>query len=189
MADSGEGTMALTDLQLLTACANFMLANAAEAEDEVHERLETGASTSDVNALRMFRLHKALVAVGMFSLFEALLQDQLRWKEPFKELKAYLEARGRRELASAITDYNLAINVLKHGQGRSYEKLRARVALVDFGVGNPDEPYCEGDVSEVPVLIDVDERFVRRCAELIEQAADVIRKHEKEEWRAHEFTT
>jgi hypothetical protein len=53
---------------------------------------------------------------------------------------------------------------------------------LEFTVGSSDEPYDEGDVSEVPVLIDADEKFVRRCAELIEQAADTIRSHEKGIW-------
>lgn len=174
--------MALTDLPLLTAVANFSLAHAEEVETDVIKQLETSGATRLVNALRMLRMQKAVLAVGMFSIFEGMLQDKLGWKEPFKDLGAYLKAHGQPELASTISDYYLAINVLKHGQGTSYDKLVARRAALEFTVGSPDEPYDEGDVSEVPVLIDADEKFVRRCAELIEQAADTIRSHEKGIW-------
>jgi hypothetical protein len=174
--------MAMTDLQLLTACANFTLAHAAEIEEKVHEELQTSGATRLVNSLRMLRLQKAVLATGMFSLFEALLQDQLKWKAPVKDMDAYLKRHGNAQLASTISDYYLAINVLKHGKGPSYDKLVTRRASLEFKVGSPDEPYSEGDVSEVGVLIDADEQFVRRCAELIEQAADVIRANEKNVW-------
>jgi len=168
----------MTDLQLLTACANFTLTHAAVVEEQIHQELQTSGATSLVNSLRMLRLQKAVLATGMFSLFEALLQDQLKWNDPFKNLNAYLKDHGHPDLASTIYDYYLAVNVLKHGQGPSYTKLAARRASLEFAVGSPDQPYSEGDVSEVAVLIDADEKFVRRCAELIEQAADVIRANE-----------
>jgi hypothetical protein len=174
--------MALTDIQLLTACANFTLAHASEVEEQVHEQLQTSGATPLVNSLRMLRLQKAVLATGMFSLFEALLQDKLAWQDPFRDLDAYLKKHGRAQLASIIADYCLAINVLKHGEGRSYDQLIVRRNSLEFTVGTRDEPYSEGDVSEVAVLIDADEQFVRRCAELIEQAADVIRANEKNGW-------
>jgi hypothetical protein len=174
--------MAMTDLQLLTACVNFTLAHTVEVEEEIHQELQTSGATRLVNSLRMFRLQKAVLATGMFSLFEALLQDQLKWKDPFRDLHAYLKDRGHPNLASTIWDYYLAVNVLKHGEGPSYTKLAARRTSLEFAVGSPHEPYSEGDVSEVAVLIDADEKFVRRCAELIEQAADVIRANEKDVW-------
>ena len=68
------------------------------------------------------------------------------------------------------------MNVLKHGRGRSYERLLARPGEVEFKVKAPDENFfSEGDVSEVGVLIDVDDGFVRRCAAVIEEASAVIR--------------
>lgn len=174
--------MAMTALQLLTACANFSLFHAAEYEVVIHQELQTSGATRLVNALRMLRLQKAVLAVGMFSLFEALLQDKLGWEKPFKDLDAFLRGHGQSELATTISNYYLATNVLKHGHGTSYDKLVARRAALEFTVGSTDEPYEEGDVSEVPVLIDANEKFVRRCAELIEQAADTIKSHKKGIW-------
>ena len=168
----------MTQLQLLTACVNFSLFHAAEHEAEVHKELQTSGATRLVDALRMLRLQKAILAVGMFSLFEAVLQDQLGWKRPFKDLVTYLEDHDQSELAATFSDYYLAINVLKHGQGTSYDKLVLRRSSLEFTVGSPHEFYREGDVAEVQVLIDVDERFVRRCAEIIEHAANFIRSRE-----------
>lgn len=39
---------------------------------------------------------------------------------PFKRIRPYLEAAGATELAAAFDQYRLAINVLNHGDGRSY---------------------------------------------------------------------
>ena len=166
--------MALTDLQLLTTCANFTLAHAAEVEKEVHKQLQTSGATRLVNDLRMLRLQKAILAVGMFSLLEGLLQDRLGWKEPFQELDVHLNSGGHIKLASTIHDYYLAINVLKHGLGRSHTELMARQASLDFKITTTDKPFFEGDVSEVGVLVNADEKFVRRCAELIEQASALL---------------
>ena len=83
-------------------------------------------------------------------------------------------------MADSFNDYRLAINVLKHGSGRSYGQLLAKSANLEFNVKPEGEPFFyEGDVSEVDVLIDVDERFVRRCAGLIEEVSSVIRSNEQ----------
>ena len=172
--------MALTDTQLLTACANFTLLHTHEAEEQVFKELETSGATRLVNALRIFRLQRAVLAVGMFSMFEALLQSKLKlgWDEPpFKRLEEFLLRHGKADLAAFITDYNLAINVLKHGKGKSYEKLLQRLDRLEFTVRGDHEVCEEGDVSEVDILVDVDDDFVRRCAELIEQASSVISEH------------
>jgi hypothetical protein len=79
-------------------------------------------------------------------------------------------------LARTFDDYRLAVNVLKHGRGRSYDQLLARSGEVEFEVKPPKESVVsEGDVSEVGVLIDVDDGFVRRCAAVIEEVSAVIR--------------
>jgi len=171
--------MAETDLQLLTRCANFTLAHTHAIEEEVYKALETSGRTSLVMTLRMLRLQRAVLAIGMFSLFEALLQTTMNWKNAFEELDKYLRAQGAIALADKIADYKLAINVLKHGEGRSHTELLSQTALLEFGVRAKTDFFSEGDVSEVGVLIDVDDKFVRRCAELVEEAADIIRIKEK----------
>jgi hypothetical protein len=172
--------MAQTDLELLTVCANFTLHHNAETEQKVIEELQTSGATRLVMSLRMLRLQRAVLAIGMFSLFEALLQSKLGWLKPFEELDKYLRNNAEPNLASAISDYKLAINVLKHGEGPSLTKLLARAAALDFRIQPSTDPFFdEGDVSEVDVLVDADEKFVRRCAELIEAACAVIRSKEQ----------
>ena len=171
--------MAQSDLQLLTHCANFTLQHTSEAESKIIEELQTSGATRLVMGLRMLRLQRAILVIGMFSLFEALLQSNLRWSKPFEELDARLRRYGRDQLATAVTDYKLAINVLKHGEGRSHAELLVRRSALDFRVRDPDDPFFqEGDVSEVDILVDVDDQFVLRCAELIEEASAVLRAHE-----------
>jgi hypothetical protein len=127
--------MAVTDLQLLPACANFTLSHADDLEQHVLKQLETSGATRHVMTLRMLRLQRAVLAIGMFSLFEALLQAKMNWAKPFDELDRYLTKHGRTQLASAFIDYRLAINALKHGQGTSHTKLLARAS--NFGLQSP----------------------------------------------------
>src|SRR4051794_13830366 len=83
---------------------------------------------------------------------------------------------GHAGLAETFSDYQSAINVLKHGTGRSYRQILAKASKLEFKVKPEGEPFFyEGDVSEVSVLIDVDEQFVRRCAELIQQVSSIMR--------------
>lgn len=168
--------MALTDIELFAACVGFTLQHTHEAERQTFKELETSGATRLVNALRVFRLQRAVLAVGMFSMFEALLQSKLKWAQPFIQLDDYLRTHDQRELAAAIVDYRLAVNVLKHGEGRSHQELLARADRLEFRVRADGDHFCEeGDVSDVGILVDVDDQFVRRCAELIEQASEAIR--------------
>ncbi|MDT8873382.1 hypothetical protein RAA17_25360 [Komagataeibacter rhaeticus] len=73
-------------------------------------------------------------------------------------------------------DYQCAINVLKHGRGRSYEYLTNRHKDLEFRIKLPDENFFnEGDVSEVTTLIDVDYTFVMDCAHIIEEVASALK--------------
>ena len=171
--------MARTDLGLLTACANFTLKHNAEIQQKLIEELQTSGATQLVVPLRMLRLQRAVLAIGIFSLFEAPLQSKLGWEKPFDELDTYLRRHAEADLASAISDYYLAVNVLKHGKGRSLDKLRARAGALEFKVKPlSDTFFDEGDVSEVDTFVDADEKFVRRCAELIDAASAIIRSKE-----------
>ncbi len=171
--------MAQTDLELLTQCADFTLHHASDVERAVFKELQTSGATRLVMTLRMLNLQRAILAIGMFSLFEALLQSKLGWANPFGELDAYLLKKDKPELASSITEYKLAINVLKHGQGRSLNELLDRASELEFKVRSPDHPFFEeGDVAEVDTLVAVDDKFVQRCAILINQARTHISETE-----------
>jgi len=165
--------MAETDLQLLTRCAEFTLQHTRSVEEQVMKALETSGATRFVMALRICRLQRAVLAIGMFSLLESLLKSGMGWEKPFPELAKYLKTHGEIALTEKVNDYYLAINALKHGPGPSHAALLARSNL-EFTVRNEGDFFFEGDVSEVNVLVDADDRFVRRCAELIAEVASVI---------------
>ena len=162
--------------ELVHRCAGFTLSALDRTNDEVLKQLETSGATHLVKSLQMIELQKAILAVGMFSMFEAALQDGLVCANGFREAEKILDQAGEATLSSRFTEIQLAINVLKHGRGRSYDRLVERCAELPFRVRQPDEAYfCEGDVSEVDTLIRVDDEFVLRCAKVIEEVSEVIK--------------
>jgi hypothetical protein len=171
---------AVSDITLLSQCAEFTLSHSLKVQEEILKELETKAATSLVMGLRLIRLQGAILSIGMFALFESLLQTHLGWSQPFDRLLKYLRDHKKDELADTFDDYRLAINVVKHGKGRSYDELLSRGRQLEFEAKPQNEPFFhEGDVSEVSTLINVDERFVRRCAALIEDVTAVIRSNEQ----------
>lgn len=74
-------------------------------------------------------------------------------------------------------DLAAAINVLKHGRGRSYAMLVDKAQRPPFRVKLPSETFfIEGDVSEVLTLTEVRDAFVRRCGDVISNVSEVLRK-------------
>ena len=95
-------------------------------------------------------MRATIVATGTISVFEGLLQQSLGWKDPFPELDEHLREHGLDDLAERFLDYRAAINVFKHGAGKSHDRLLARSARLDFPVRELHQPtHDEGDVSEV----------------------------------------
>jgi hypothetical protein len=89
------------------------------------------------------------------------------------------EARRHRS-ARTLDDRGLAAHVLKGGRCGSYGQLPARAGEVEFSVRPPEgNSFSEGDVSEVGVLIAVDDCFVGRRAAVIEEVSTVIRSKEQ----------
>lgn len=163
--------------EIVDRCTVFTLEALREANERTIEALQTSGATSLVKTLQMIQMQKAVFAVGMFSLFEATLQDVLNCKNGFDEVTNILDVQGEQVLKEWFGDLYLAINVLKHGRGRSYDALVTRVAGLPFKVKLPGENFfCEGDVSEVSTLIEVDDSFVRSCAEVIRRVSEAIRK-------------
>lgn len=150
----------------------FSLTALNEAYAKVIESQKTSAEIRLVKALQMMQLQKAVLAVGMFSMYEAMLQDGLNCTDGFREAAALLDAKGHTALRERLNELQLAINVLKHGRGRSYDALIGEANGLSFRVKLPDENFFnEGDVSEVATLIDVDDAFVRRCASVIREVS------------------
>jgi hypothetical protein len=162
---------------LVSRSTNFALFTLKEAEDEVIEALQTSGATRHVKNLQMIQLHRAVIAVGIFSLFESTVQDRLECRDGFAAVRECLERLGEVDLGNRFSLFVSAVNVLKHGRGRSYDALIAMGADLPFRIKRPGEDFfSEGDVSEVATLIEVDDRFVRECAGLVAQVAGVINK-------------
>jgi hypothetical protein len=139
------------------------------------DALESSGATPLVKALQVVQLQKVTLAVGMFSIFDAVLQDALGTADGFAEAERLLVSNEEHLLHHEFRLYRLAINVLKHGRGSSYTKLLAEPDL-QFNLKQPDQSFfLEGDVSEVDTLIEVTDSFVQRCAELIRDVAAVIK--------------
>lgn len=60
----------------------------------VHHGLQTSAAMRLVKALQMFQLQKAISAVGIFLLFEAMLQDGLECSDGFREAEEILKVKA-----------------------------------------------------------------------------------------------
>lgn len=163
--------------ELAEHCAAFTLGALRSANERTVEGLQTSAATPLVKALQMIQLQKVIFAVGMFSIFEASLQDRLNCKDGFREVDAILGQQGEAELKERFQDLVAAINVLKHGRGRSYDALVAKAQCLPFRMKLPDEAFFfEGDVSEVATLVEVDDAFVQLCGYVIREVSEVLRE-------------
>jgi hypothetical protein len=161
---------------LIDSCTAFTLDALNAAQARTTEALQTSSNTALVKTLQMVQLQKVVSAVGMFSIFDALLQDRLKCAEGFKGAADILKDQGAADLEARFETLKLSINVLKHGKGRSYEELLKR-DLLPFKLKQPGENFFnEGDMAEVPTLIEVDDAFVMTCAATIHEVVSAIRK-------------
>lgn len=163
--------------ELVDRCAAFTLETLREANERTIEALQSSGATSLVKTLQLIRLQKVILAVGMFTIFEANLQDGLGCKNGFDEAKKILDEQGELDMKECFNDLCLAINVLKHGRGSSYQALVAKSQTLPFKIKIPGESFFfEGDVSEVSILVEVDDTFVQYCGDMIRNVSGVIRR-------------
>ncbi|MFM5646353.1 hypothetical protein [Aeromonas caviae] len=163
--------------ELVDRCTTFTLKTLREANEKTIELLQTSGATSLVKTLQMIQLQKVILAVGMFSIFEANLQDSLGCTNGFDEAKKILGDEEALDTKERFEDIYLAVNVLKHGRGRSYDALVAKAKTLPFRIKLPDESFFfEGDVSEVSTLVEVDDAFVQHCGTIISDVSEVIRR-------------
>jgi len=163
--------------ELVFRSTSFTLGVLEELKSKIIEQLRTSASTILVKNLQMIQLQKAITAIGMFSLFESIIQDGLDCRNGFDEAKNILNQSGNNDLKNRFEDFICAINVLKHGKGRSYDTLVAKSSTLSFKIKMPGEDYFnEGDVYEISTLIEVNDEFVLDCARLIEEVSEEIMK-------------
>ncbi len=168
--------------ELIDRCAIFTLEALKEVEANTTDALQTSGAASLVKTLQMISLEKSILAVGIFSIFEAILQDRLNCSNGFKEAKNILNQNGESVLLNRFTDLELAINALKHGRGKSYNALLAReVGKMNSNIKQPDDNFFdEGHICEITSLIKVDDKFIYSCVEVINQVSHVIEKNKPE---------
>jgi len=163
--------------ELIDWCTTFTLETLRVANERTIEALETSGATPLVKTLQMIQLQKTILAVGMFSIFEANLQTGLGCTNGFAEAKKILDDEGDVDTKERFENLYMAINVLKHGRGRSYDALVVKAETLSFRIKLPDESFFfEGDVSEVSTLIEVDDTFVQHCCNVISDVSEVIRR-------------
>ncbi len=164
-------------MDLIYRGTTFTLRSLDEAELRIGKQLRESGSTVNVKNIQMVRLQKAILAVGMFSMFESTLQSGLGCDDGFAGARQVLQESGDIALAKRFELFVAAINVLKHGQGKSYKYLLAQTDPLPFRVRGPDEgSFNEGDVSEISTLIEVTDRFVTDSAQMIEDIGKVVHK-------------
>lgn len=161
---------------LIYHSTSFTLGTLEDTNSKIIAALQTAGSTVHVKNLQMIQLQKAIFAIGMFSMFDAILQDKLSCRNGFESAKKVLIVKQKLELHDRFNDFIRAINVLKHGEGRSYDSLLSKSEFLPFRIKLKEENFFdEDDVSEINTLIEVDDNFLLNCANLIEKISNEIR--------------
>ena len=168
--------------ELATRCAVLTHGLLEENRAYILAELQENGTTILVKALQAIELQGAIVAVGMVAMFDAALQDALECKDGFSEALKVIEQAQEFELITRFRDVQLAVNVLKHGKGRSHNELMARRDQLPFRVRAEDESFSEGDVSELATLVQVDNAFLHYCSETIDLVAALIKKVKPNSW-------
>jgi hypothetical protein len=126
---------------LIDMSTSFALSALNDAQSKVLKHLQSQADTLSVKTLQMIVLQKSIIAIGMYSLFESMVQDQLAVKNGLQEVLHVLNEQCEFDLRQSFEAYFLAINVLKHGRGRSYDKLVSRHGSLPFRLRRPNENF------------------------------------------------
>ena len=160
---------------LVYRSTSYTLNELHELEFRLIDDLHSIGSTIAIKNLQMIQLQKTFMVIGMFSYFESYLQREFSCDNGFKEVKCRLKKKGLVELNERFEIFNSAINVLKHGTGRSYDFLISKSNVLPFKIKQKDQAFFfEGDMSEVDTLIDVDNTFILNCAKLIDDVLNGI---------------
>jgi hypothetical protein len=127
--------------QLVYRGTSFTLKAIKEEKSKARNGLQINGASSAVKDLQMLELQKAFLAIGMFSMFESILQHGLSCSKGFEKAKSILIKRGKLELRDRFDNFIVAINVLKHGEGRSYEALTIKYKSLPFRVKLPRKDF------------------------------------------------
>jgi hypothetical protein len=165
------------DIDLISMAADYSVMGQEVANSLNLQGLEQDGQSSRIVIARMVTMQTTIIAIGTISVFESFLQQTVGWDPPFTTLDRHLRDHGLNDLAERFLDYRDAINVLKHGSGRSHDRLLRRRDRLNFGVRALDNPFHdEGDISEISTLVRADAPFVRNCGRLIAEVVDTIRR-------------
>ena len=160
---------------LISYVVNFNKDSITQTENDIVKKLETCASTPLVLGLQTLQYQIAIVAIGMFSVFDAYLQKTLKCENGFQTARKNLLDNNQNDLVYRFDIITSAINVLKHGKGRSYEYLLSIKKDLPFKIKLPnDSHFHEGDVSEIDTLIQIDLTFLSECEEVIKETCKVL---------------
>ncbi|BAK70585.1 hypothetical protein [Aliarcobacter butzleri] len=163
--------------ELIQYSTSFNLTSINKETKNLYRNLTTNANTSNIKMLQIIELQKVIISIGMFSMFDAIVQNELNCKNGFKRINEILIDKNEIELQNSFQDLSMAINVLKHGKGRSYESLLKRIDSLKFKIKKYDEIFFdEGDISEVNTLIKVDDEFVLYCSDVIHEVYNAVLK-------------
>ena len=163
--------------ELVAYVADATLTKLEEQQSRTIAELARGGSTIAVKGLQAIELQKAFISVGMFSVFEAAVQDALGGEFPFRSLRLLLERDGEHDLLMRFNWYAMAVNVLKHGRGKSYDQLLIEADKLPFQIKRREEAFfSEGDVAEISILVKADGAFVLGCANVIQEASRILRR-------------
>ncbi len=103
---------------------------AQAAQDRMAEilKLAENQALTDAQAAQVDAETLAIeaAAVDIFAVFEARMQGHFKRGPLSRKVVSALTAAGHTDLADALHDYYLAINVLKHGPGASYRELSGK---------------------------------------------------------------
>ncbi len=168
--------------ELATRCTALTYGLIEEGRADVTAALKASGATSLVKALQAIELQGAIFSVGMVAMFDAALQDALECKDGFQEGLKVIEQAGDIALLDRFRNVQLAINVLKHGRGRSHRELLARREDLPFQVRAEGELFEEGDVSELATLVKVDGAFIHYCSETIDLVAALVKNQRPSSW-------
>ena len=161
--------------ELIQYSTSFNLTSINKEIKKLYKNLENDASTLNIKILQMMELQKVIISIGMFSMFDAIVQDKLNCKNGFKRINEILTEKNEIELRNSFEDLSEAINVLKHGKGRSYESLLKKIDSLKFKIKKSDEAFFdEGNICEVNTLIKVDDEFVLYCSDIIHEVYNTV---------------
>ncbi|HBR11611.1 MAG TPA: hypothetical protein DD740_05270 [Chryseobacterium sp.] len=150
-----------------------------EIENKILKELETSGATNHVKNLQMINLQKTFFFIGVFSYYEALLQERLECKNGFEETKNILKENNENELLENFIELQLIVNVLKHGKGRSYDQLFEKSdRKINIKIKAIDEAFFdEGNIDEISSLIEVNNEFIEQSIKIINDVSFKIQKY------------